>query len=352
MKLNLSAPINKTSFGYWACYTLKYLKNLDCDIRLLPIGNRPDPENQFIQTVREALSHEDFFFYDSTCLKIWHPFDFTGMTGKYNIGCTVFELEDLSQREAYSLKYLDKVIVPTKWAADVCLKSGISASVVPLGYEPSLFTETENNPSDETIFANFGKWEIRKGHDILIKAFNAAFEKDDNVSLVMMPHNFFLNQSQIRAWEKMYKESKLGEKIQIIPRLENQEDVFNVMKQVNCGVFPARAEGWNLEALELMGCGKDVIITNCTGHTEFVDESCQIIKMKEEFETAFDDVFFKGFSKWRSFSEDSFDQLVEKLRFVHNNRNNRSTNHAAINRAQNFTWEKSIVKLLEEIKEK
>ena len=41
------------------------------------------------------------------------------------------------------------------------------------------------------------------------------------------------------------------------------------MSQVDCGVFPSRAEGRNLELLEMMSAGKHVITTDYSAHTEF-----------------------------------------------------------------------------------
>ena len=341
MKLNMTCPINKTSYGYLSSYIMMNLVKLGFDVRHIPIG-RNDQDQRF-------KIPEGHYHLKAPSLKMWHHNDMSGFTGDPKIGFTVFELEDLSETEAHNLSYPDKVIVPTRWAADVCLRSGVKASVVPLGYDPDIFLPSPPEESDNTIFFNAGKWEIRKGHDILIKAFNAAFEKDDKVTLVMMPTNGFISPEQTRAWERMYKESKLGEQVQLIPRVNTHLDVYNIMRQVDCAVFPARAEGWNMEALEMMGCGKEVIITNCTGHTGFVDDSCRLIDMPEEFETAYDGVFFGGFSKWRKFTRNSFDQLVEYMRDVHRNRISLKLNERAITRAKEFTWENSTKILAKEI---
>ena len=76
----------------------------------------------------------------------------------------------------------------------------------------------------------------------------------------------------------MYKGSGLGNKIRMIPRQKTQNDVYNIMIQTDCGVFPARAEGWNLELLEMMACGKQVIATNYSAHTEFCNpDNCRLI---------------------------------------------------------------------------
>lgn len=341
MNLNFTFGYNGTSFGLHGSYTLKYLLKMGWDVRHVPIGQTQHESSFPVANTK--------FHHKAPSLRLWHPNDMAGFTGEPKIGFTVFELEDLSEVEAHNLLYPNKLLVPTQWAVDVCARSGVKASVVPLGYDPSIFLPSPPEPGTHTIFGNFGKWEIRKGHDVLIKAFNAAFEKDDEVTLVMMPTNHFLNREQVRAWERMYLESKLGDRVQIIPRVNTHQDVYNIMRQVDCAVFPARAEGWNMEALEMMGCGKEVIITNCTGHTGFVNESCKLVEMKNEFETAYDGVFFGGFSKWRKFTQDSFDQLVEHMRNVHRGRSDLKLNQAAVDRASQFSWELSTNVLAEEI---
>ena len=345
MKLNLSAELNRTSYGYHASYTYKYLTKMGWEISHIPIfperGSDLDPK--FVVTKRD-------FFHDAPCLRIWHQNNLTGFTGKEKIGFTVFELEDLTPTEINNMKYPDKLLVPSKWGQEVCRNHGIPSVVVPLGYDHESFVPAEFPQQEHTVFANFGKWEIRKGHDVLIKAFNAAFTEKDEVTLVMMPSNPFLKPEQVSAWERMYLGSRLGSKIQIIPRQANHHDVFNIMRQVDCGVFPARAEGWNLEPLELLGCGKHLIITNCTGQSEYLTENnSMLINIEDKFESAYDGVFFNGFGRWRKFGQDAFDQLVEKMRAFHKNRPNILQNTAGILESRQFSWENSVVKLSQEL---
>ena len=342
-RLNFTFGYNSSSFGLHGSYTLKYLTKLGWDVRHIPIG--PTEHESSFDTPNTEFHHK------APSLKLWHPNNQSGHTGSPTIAFTNFELEDLTDVEVHNLKYPDLVLVPTRWGAGICEKYGINARVVPLGYDPDIFMPSAPEEDDHTIFFNAGKWEIRKGHDVLIKAFNAAFSKDDKVSLVMMPTNVFLSSEQKRAWERMYLESNLGDKIQIIPRVRTHSDVAKIMSQTTCGVFPARAEGWNMEALEMMGCGKEVIITNCTGHTGFVNESCRLIDMKDEFDIAYDGVFFGGFSKWRKFTQDSFDQLVEHMRNVHRLRSDLLLNKAAVDQASKFSWELSTNVLAKEIEE-
>ena len=66
------------------------------------------------------------------------------------------------------------------------------------------------------------------------------------------------------------------------------------MSKVDVGIFPSRAEGWNLEILELMSCGKHIITTNYSAHTEFCNKENALLVDIDELETAYDGKWFLG----------------------------------------------------------
>ena len=91
----------------------------------------------------------------------------------------------------------------------------IETTVVPLGVDTNIF-KPHTTARDTTVFFNCGKWEVRKGHDILVNCFNEAFCEEDDVELWMMCENPFLGE-QNSHWINLYKNSPLGHKIRIIP---------------------------------------------------------------------------------------------------------------------------------------
>ena len=80
-----------------------------------------------------------------------------------------------------------------------------------------------------------------------------------------------------------------------LPRLEDRHqgcslcrgsrpsaDVAALLADCDCGVFPSRAEGWNLGLLECMSMGLNVIATNYSAHTEFVEPAnCRVVQIDE-----------------------------------------------------------------------
>jgi glycosyltransferase involved in cell wall biosynthesis len=324
MRLNLNAPFNTTSYGYVSCFVLQELAKLGYDIHALPISNIM-AEHRFGPDIESSVNKP--FHYDAPNLKVWHQHSLNQFIGRGpSVALTIFELEQFTETEKHSVGFPDQILVCSEWAKRVVCdqtdRKPETVHVTPLGVDPEIFKPKQSPVTDRTIFLNAGKWELRKGHDVLIEAFRRAFKEDDNVELWMMPHNFFLSPEKSMEWVNFYKRGKLGDKVRIIDRQETQVGVYNIMEAAHCGVFPSRAEGWNLELLELMAMGKQVIATDCTAHTEFCDESnCLPIHVKEK-EVAFDGKFFGGHGDWYSMGNEQVEQMAEHMKSVHTQRSN------------------------------
>jgi glycosyltransferase involved in cell wall biosynthesis len=244
----------------------------------------------------------------------------------------------------------NKPEVNHKGEAEKLVKKGPEIFVVPLGVDRYIFHENYARiwDSTKTIFMNVGKWELRKGHDVLIECFNEAFSESDNVELHMHCHNPFIGEKGNQEWTDLYMNSNMGQagKIKISPqRFENQRDLARIMSKVDCGVFPARAEGWNLDALEMLSMGKQLIITNYSGHTQFCNsKNSHLIEHEEKMEDAIDGVFFNGQGEWLEFTDDMKASLVEKMQKVHKNK--KELNIEGIGTAKQFSWQHSVQELL------
>ena len=361
MKLNLITPLNPTSYGYVGSHISENLIKQDVDLAIsIHPQNSFNPESRFAYLKDSVDRFNSSFHHDAPSLKIWHQNNLTGFIGRgLSFGWTIFELDQFTAEEIRNLEYPGHLIVCSEWAKNIVLNQTVrekeTVHVVPLGVDCEIFKPGEETTSETTIFGNFGKWELRKGHDILINAFNSAFEDNDNVQLVMCPHNFFLKPHQTEQWVRKYKDSKLGDKVVIIPRMPDQQSVYNIMRQIDCGVFPSRGEGWNLELLELLAIGKQVIATDYSGHTEFCDRpSCLMINGIDEVEPAVDGVFFNGQGNWAKLNADHVDQLINHMRSVHQQKQNKQllSNKKGVLIGQKHSWENVASSLINLIKDK
>ena len=341
--INITAPINSLGYGIASYNIIKHLVNSGEKIQFFPIGQ---PEAIEGSEFLGSIIHKEVSV-DSPSVKIWHQNDIHHHVGKgMHVGFPIFELNKFTAEEKWSINHNDRIFACSKWAKQIIEDSTkIETKVVPLGVDTEIFAPSESS-RPQTIFFNCGKWEIRKGHDILVDCFNSAFDLHDNVELWMMCDNPFYPEERQREWISLYKNSKLGDKIRIIPRQKNHKDVYDIMKQTDCGVFPSRAEGWNLELLEMMACGKTVIATDYSAHTEFCNKlNCRLIEI-DSLELANDGVWFHGQGMWASIKDAQMEDIKNHMRDIHSSkqRGELNQNSDGIHTAQLLSWENAAKK--------
>lgn len=353
--INIVSPINQLGYGITGLNIVKSLDKLT-DISLICIGSPSVTNNLDASIVQKCMNNSKYLDFDAPCIKIWHQHDMTQFagTGK-RIGFPIFELDKFNDLEKHHLSSLDKIFVCSSWAKDVILNNIEidinSVSVIPLGVDLDIFKPSPQAETNKTIFLNCGKWEIRKGHDILVDLFNMAFDENDDVELWMMCENPFLSPSEQQNWHDLYLNSKLGSKIRIIPRKASQEEVYNIMSKSHCGIFPSRAEGWNLELLEMMACGKHVITTNYSAHTEFCNKENSYAINITNCELANDNKWFHGQGNWAKIGNDQKIEIIKHMKYVHNCRKggNLNINKSGIETAQKFTWNNTAKEILNNV---
>ena len=319
MEINLTAPINDLGYGVAGLNVLKGLVRNGCKVSYWPIGQATPRTQEDADIISQCMSNAQFFDSQAPSLRLWHQHDMSHHVGHgIRVGFPVFELDKFSELEKHHLQSLDKIIVCSEWAKSIVEKEvpGSSVDVAPLGVDISIFNAQEMPSRSTTVLLNIGKWEIRKGHDILWEAFNEAFNENDDVELWMMNHNPFLDEAQEAEWHNLYLQSNLGSKIKILPRVETHLEVAQVMRQADIGVFPSRAEGWNMELLESMAMNKPVIATNYSAHTEFcTKDNCFLIDINET-EPAHDGKVFQGQGNWAKLGPKQLDMCIDYMRYV------------------------------------
>lgn len=355
--INIIAPINQLGYGIAGLNIAKHLST-STSVALWPISQPQVTNQNDADIVSKLIKNSQIPDFKAPCIRIWHQNDMSQFVGNgTKIGFPIFELDTFNSVEKHHLAYLDKIFVCSSWAKEVVTKNiDIQAdrvSVIPLGVDSTIFNEptVEHTTKNTTIFFNCGKWEIRKGHDILVDIFNDAFSIDDNVELWMMCDNPFLKPSETTQWQDLYKQSKLGSKIKMLPRLSSQQEVYNIMRKVDCGIFPSRAEGWNLELLELMACGKSVITSNYSAHTEFCNSENAYLVNIDTLESARDGKWFFGQGNWAKLGKNQLDQYVGHMKKVHSLKqsNKLYVNKSGLETATKFSWQNTAEKIIQHV---
>lgn len=347
--MNIFSPIDcNTGYGITGYNIWKEIYNIDNSSCLFSIGN-PNLENDWdaIKISQSLITNKIKFDKSKPTLKVWHDNDFFTKpygNSKYG-GLSFFEIDKISEISKISYSLLDIIFTPSKWAKNILVNNGINEdkiTVVPQGVDSTLFSPhipEDKNKNNNYIFINIGKWEIRKGHDILVDLFNSAFTEQDNVELWMINHNPFLDSKQMNEWISFYKNSKLANKIRIFPRIPTQKILSNIIAYADCGIFPSRAEGWNNEAIELMSMNKPLIITNYSAHTEYCNKDNSYLIDIDNIIPAIDNIWFNGDGNWAEFGDNQFEQTVEHMKYVYSHRV--CTNEAGLKTAQEYSWTKT-----------
>lgn len=345
--LNIWAPIAQTGYGIAALNFIKNLSTFDVEPLLKPMGNScqiNSAEEKVI--IQRAIDEGKYPDNNAPCLKIWHQWLLGERIGRGPYyAMPIFELDRFNDIERHHLRIPDELMVNSHWAKDVIKREvGRDAHVVPLGVNTDIFKSQDNMNGQQTYqFLNIGKWEVRKGHDILPDLFNKAFTAKDDVALNLMPFNPFISQEQHLEWVKKYKNTKLGDKVFILNPVTNHQDIADVIQQCDCGIYPTRAEGWCFPLLETMACNKPVITTNYSGHTEFCDRTNSFLTDITEFEDAYDNKWFNGQGKWAKLTRSNEDEIIDYMRYCYKER---PENHNGRLTAEKFTWKAATYKLV------
>lgn len=353
--INILSPINQLGYGITGLNIVKSLSSIT-DTALWCIGQPQVTSQEDADIISKCINNSKFFDINAPCLRIWHQHDMSQFIGKgLRIGFPIFELDTFNNLEKHHLSSLDKIFVCSNWAKQVILNNisidPNNIAVIPLGVDSDIFQSSDMPQSKTTRFFNCGKWEVRKGHDVLVELFNNAFEQSDDVELFLMCDNPFCSEQEEKEWHNLYTKSKLGNKISIISRRQTQKEVYNIMSQTHCGIFPSRAEGWNLELLEMMACGKHVITTNYSAHTEFCNaENAHLINVTDT-EVAYDGKWFHGQGNWAKLGDKEKDQFIDSIRKVHNlNKDNLlNVNTSGVKMANQLSWNNSAKEIVKNV---
>ena len=287
--------------------------------------------------------------------------------GRENYGYTFFENELLAD-SVENAKRFDKVLAGSTWCRDRMLEQGIrNCGILIQGIDPQKFYPVDKRRlSDSFVIFSGGKFELRKGQDLVLRAMKIIQQKYSDVVLINCWYNMWpnsvkmmgaspyiqMNRVDTSRWtlfmEHIYTLNGLDQKriktLDIVPNYILRE----IYAQTDIGLFPNRCEGGtNLVLMEYMACGKPVIVSNTSGHKDVVDEQNAILlndlkpfhlKMGQAGNIV---------ARWE---EPSIDEIVERIEYAYHHREAiRVLGDRAAERMKAFTWRNSAESLMKTI---
>ncbi len=190
---------------------------------------------------------------------------------------TVWESTRLPDDWLSAMQALPAIWTVSQWGRQVMIDNGLEADkvhVIPEGVDSTIFNPGVTPIPELSEFPGFkflhvGKYEDRKGSELLIRAFDKRFHDQDNVYLVLLAHNPFIDGFDINQTVEQLN-LRARDKILCVSPLVNNQQVAALMTACDAAVFPGRAEGWGLPIIESMACGLPAIVTNYSAPTEYI----------------------------------------------------------------------------------
>ncbi|HEV3093548.1 MAG TPA: glycosyltransferase family 4 protein [Solirubrobacteraceae bacterium] len=189
---------------------------------------------------------------------------------------TMFETSGLPDSWVDSSHAYDSVWVPTLFNRDTFCRAGVpieKLTVIPSPaptWSEQLLALAEARGSDPEayseqrpfLFLSVGKWESRKGWELLIDAFIAEFGGDDHTELLIKtnPFNGAAPSAALAAANKG---------IRLEQDLLQREEMLRLYAQADAFVIPSRGEGWGRPYMEAILAGLPSIVTNWGGALRF-----------------------------------------------------------------------------------
>lgn len=243
--------------------------------------------------------------------------------GRLRVAAVVGETSRIPASRLRFVRDAHQVWAPTEWGRDVLAGSGIEREtlrVVPYGVDSELFRPATEPTShhDETGVFRFlcvGKWERRKGQELLVRAFCRAFEPSAPVELQLHCHNPYRPGFDVRRVVVELMNGEGGGPPIRLSTPKSSDDMVQLYQHADAFVLPTRGEGWGLPVLEAMACGLPLVVTDHPALRTFVGRPhAHLIEARS---TPVDDlVFFDPDDDWGDWLEPDMDHLVELLRRV------------------------------------
>ncbi len=199
------------------------------------------------------------------------------------IGFLVYEFTTLPPLWVENInRYLDLVLVPSKFTYDVFVKSKVDEGkirILPYGYNPDYYYPSAELKKNKKIrrFLTISSPHRREALDILLECFYKAFKDIDDVELTVKLS--YLPFKKIKHFEipdfKNILNSfslKLKNKLRIISDKLEEKDMGSLYRNHDIYISLSKAESFGLGFLEAIACSLPVITIKYGAQTEFLSD--------------------------------------------------------------------------------
>ena len=334
-----------------------------CSISRLPINSIDEDYFDRTQNLLKGVSLRTLNDLD---LSIW----LGDIRSEITIGYTFYLGSPLTELQKASAKNLNIIIAGSSFSEVQLNNAGIeNTRTIIQGINPQLFNPSSNLKSlfnDRFVIFSGGKFEFRKGQDIVLRAFKIFSDRHSDAILVnswVNQWDFSLNtmfasclidfcfdsKDYVGSMNRLYQLNGIDPEKVITLSIKPSHLLSYIFKNSDIGLFPNRCEGGtNLMLMEYMACGKPVIATSKTGHSDIVrEENSFSLKNYGPVSTRGDHS-----SEYPGWVEPDIEEILDHLETAYNDPDLcKKKGEAAGESLSELTWQKSALEFYQTTRE-
>jgi len=335
MKIVISAVVNTyTSYGQLFMEVFARLRSRGHDVRVNPIlfsefyGNTRHRVPDVIK--RAFLEESERGSPKCDAELVVAPMDWMQLPlTKRSVLFTMWEYTRISSVVAASMAGYNSILTPCQMNVEAFEVAGVTVPIkkTPLGIDPEIYSSLKaprsNGPLTFGCCGFFAQSGIRKGVEVAIKCFSAAFPFEANVKLKV----------------KLFAEEAIPHCSD--PRIEFSNEYMPTHKLVDwyrsldVFVMASRGEGWGLMPHQAMAVGVPVIGSMFGGLAEFLTPECSYIAYSKLSPAR------SGHHGHEVVMDEA--SLIEQMRRCYYDRNEvRIKGELSAARAAEFTWDRTV----------
>lgn len=363
MDFSVNVPINSVSFGQSSIAILREMYKLGLNPNIFPIGGSVDLSTQkedgdfnnwLINNIKKAhRSHKR----NVPVLKLWHLNSSLESISNKQVLLTFLETDSPTPEEVNVVKNNYKVIFTNNYIKNIFTEENGCNNVVkiPLGFDSFNFKVLNKQYfTDGRISFNLlGKFELRKRHDRIIKAWVKKYGNNPKYFLNCALWNHFMSpEEQHQNYAQVLEGKRVGN-VQFLGWMPNNSLYNDYLNSGDIVIGMSGAEGFDLGVFHSIALGKHGVVLNAHAYKEYATSKNSILVNPMGKEPCYDNRFFRQGDQWNqgnfySFSEEDFLNSCDlAIKRVEENR----VNIEGLKLQTEFTYEKttkSILNCLEE----
>ncbi|WP_052807157.1 glycosyltransferase [Risungbinella massiliensis] len=278
-----SPLFNPTGYAEEQKYFLEGIRPFPVRIKLQPIYGSdsyeyPSELQTYLTSLQNQSINQPLIHYQAAPANlISYP------VAPISIGRTMFETDSLPPEWVKNLNEMTEVWVPSEFNRETFANAGIDPKRIYLMpgtldervYDPEKVQSIAMPNQHSFKFLSVFDWSVRKGWDVLLKAYFEEFHYKNEVSLILKITK--INEPGINPYREIKELSRqMGlaqvPHVQIIQENLTEEELIRLYASVDCFVLPSRGEGWGRPYMEAMAMQLPTIGTKWSGQMAFMND--------------------------------------------------------------------------------